>query len=174
MNTIDLKIKQASITNLDDLIEIAKQTFWETFAPFNDPNEMNNYLKESFSKEKLKNEMMNENSEFYVAEVNSKIIGYLKINFNSSQTELKEDIGMEIERIYVLNEFHKKKIGYKLFEKALERAKNKSLHYIWLGVWEKNLTAIEFYKKIGFVEFSKHIFKLGNEEQTDIMMKLNL
>lgn len=174
MNTIDLKIKQASITNLDDLIEIAKQTFWETFAPFNNPIEMNKYLKESFSKEKLKNEIINENSEFYIAKVNSKIIGYLKINFNSSQTELKEDIGMEIERIYVLKEFHKKKIGYKLFEKALERAKSKSLHYIWLGVWEKNHTAIEFYKKIGFVEFSKHIFKLGNEEQIDIMMKFKI
>ena len=34
--------------------------------------------------------------------------------------------------------------------------------------------AINFYKKNGFVEFDKHVFKLGNDEQTDIMMKLKL
>jgi len=34
--------------------------------------------------------------------------------------------------------------------------------------------AIGFYKKNGFSEFDKHIFRLGNDEQTDIMMKLKL
>jgi diamine N-acetyltransferase len=41
-----------------------------------------------------------------------------------------------------------------------------------LGVWEKNPRAISFYKKNGFIEFDPHIFKLGDEELTDIMMKL--
>ena len=31
-----------------------------------------------------------------------------------------------------------------------------------------------FFFKNGFVEFDKHIFKLGNDEQTDIMMKLKI
>lgn len=39
---------------------------------------------------------------------------------------------------------------------------------------EENLRAISFYKKNGFMEFDKHIFKLGDDEQTDIMMKLKL
>jgi ribosomal protein S18 acetylase RimI-like enzyme len=49
----------------------------------------------------------------------------------------------------------------------------KALHsaYVWLGVWEKNARAIRFYEKNGFVAFDKHLFKLGDEEQTDIMMK---
>jgi len=46
--------------------------------------------------------------------------------------------------------------------------------YVWLGVWEENLRAISFYKKNGFEEFDKHIFKLGDDEQTDIMMKKKL
>ncbi len=42
---------------------------------------------------------------------------------------------------------------------------------IWLGVWEENPKAIRFYEKNGFVPFSRHIFKMGDEEQTDIMMR---
>jgi ribosomal protein S18 acetylase RimI-like enzyme len=45
---------------------------------------------------------------------------------------------------------------------------------MWLGVWEENPRAIRFYQKQGFVEFDQHIFQLGEDAQTDILMKLNL
>ena len=64
------------------------------------------------------------------------------------------------------------KAGQKLFEKALQIAEQKNVDHVWLGVWEKNIRAIRFYEKNGFAEFDKHLFKLGNDEQTDIMMKL--
>jgi ribosomal protein S18 acetylase RimI-like enzyme len=86
-------------------------------------------------------------------------------------------VGMDshtIERIYVLKEFHGKNVGQILYEKAMQIARQSNANYVWLGVWEENARAINFYKKNGFVEFEKHIFKLGNDEQTDIMMKLQL
>jgi len=101
-------------------------------------------------------------------------VGYLKLNFGSSQTELKDDRALEIERIYVLKEFHGKSVGQELYEKAIYVARQKNADYVWLGVWEQNPRAINFYKKNGFIEFDKHIFKLGEDEQTDIMMKLQL
>jgi ribosomal protein S18 acetylase RimI-like enzyme len=87
---------------------------------------------------------------------------------------LQDNEALEIERIYVSKEFHGKKAGQVLYEKAMEVAKDKNADYVWLGVWEENQRAINFYKKNGFVEFDKHIFKLGNDEQTDIMMRLQL
>jgi ribosomal protein S18 acetylase RimI-like enzyme len=56
----------------------------------------------------------------------------------------------------------------------MQIAKEVKAEYIWLGVWEENNKAIHFYTKNGFIPFDKHIFKLGDEEQTDIMMKLEL
>jgi ribosomal protein S18 acetylase RimI-like enzyme len=135
---------------------------------------MQKYLEEGFTIDKLTAELTNPDSAFYFATISKNIIGYLKINFGSAQTELKENNAIEIERIYVLIEFHGKKVGQLLYEKALDIAKQKNAGYLWLGVWEKNLRAINFYKKNGFIEFDKHIFKLGNDNQTDIMMKLDL
>ena len=74
----------------------------------------------------------------------------------------------------MLKEFHGKKVGQFLYDKAIELAKEKNVDYVWLGVWEKNQRAIRFYEKNGFVIFDKHIFKLGNDAQTDILMKLTL
>jgi len=81
---------------------------------------------------------------------------------------------LEIERFYVPKEFHGKSVGQILYDKAIQVAKQKNAECVWLGVWEENSRAISFYKKNGFVAFDKHIFKLGNDEQTDIMMKLKL
>lgn len=94
--------------------------------------------------------------------------------FSESQTELKDSKSFEIERIYVLKEYQGKDVGQLLYQKALAIAKQSNVEYIWLGVWEKNVRAINFYKKNGFVTFDTHIFKLGDEQQTDFMMKLQL
>ena len=53
-------------------------------------------------------------------------------------------------------------------------ARSLSLDWLWLGVWEENPKAIQFYKKLGFVDFGEHEFDLGDERQRDIMMKLSL
>jgi ribosomal protein S18 acetylase RimI-like enzyme len=135
---------------------------------------MNKYLDESLSISKLEKEMKNENSEFYFASLNDEILGYLKVNFANAQTELKDGISLEIERIYVLKEFHGRNVGQSLYQKAIQIAKDHDLSYVWLGVWENNKRAIQFYLKNGFVEFDRHLFKLGNEEQIDVMMKLIL
>ena len=135
---------------------------------------MQQYLNEGFTEEKLTAELYNNHSDFYFALSENKTVGYLKLNFGKAQTELQNDNAVEIERIYVLKEFHGKKVGQILYEKALETAAAKNADYIWLGVWEENPRAIQFYKKNGFVEFDQHIFRFGNEEQTDIMMKLEL
>jgi len=132
------------------------------------------YASEAYTFEKISSEVNNPNSQFYLASLNDQTVGYLKINFGDAQTELQDPQALELERIYVLKEFQGRKIGQLLFEKTLEIAKQAKVNYVWLGVWEENASAIKFYEKNGLETFSKHIFMLGNDAQTDIMMKLDL
>ena len=172
MNSIE--IIKITINDITELQRIGRQTFQETFADSNSEENMKSYLEEGFSLEKLTREVNNVNSEFYFSKIDNEVIGYLKVNFGESQTELKDNKALEIERIYVSKEFHGKNVGQLLYNKAIEVAEQKDSEYVWLGVWEQNPRAIRFYEKNGFEVFDKHIFKLGNDEQTDIMMKLKL
>jgi hypothetical protein len=167
-------IRKGFQCDLLTLQRIGKTTFSETFAEANTKENMQKYLEEGFSIEKLTEELSNPDSQFYFAELNNKTIGYLKLNIGSSQTELKDSKALEIERIYVLKEFQGKKVGQMLYDKAIQIAMNANVEYVWLGVWEENPRAIDFYKKNGFIEFDKHAFRLGDDEQTDLMMKLEL
>ena len=170
----NIQIQRIALNEIEQLQKIGRQTFQETFSESNSEENMKNYLEEGFSNEKLTAELNDNNSEFYFAKLDNEVIGYLKLNFGTSQTELKDNKALEIERIYVSKDFHGKNVGQLLYSKSIEIAKLKNANYVWLGVWEENLRAINFYKKNGFVEFDKHIFKLGDDEQTDIMMKLML
>ncbi len=53
-------------------------------------------------------------------------------------------------------------------------ARGRKMDYIWLGVWEKNTSAIRFYERKGFVKFGEHPFNMGDELQIDYLMKLTL
>ena len=167
-------ITKATLNDLDQLQKIGRQTFYETFASSNGAENMSHYLEESFSTPKLTAELRDKHAEIYFARQNNEVIGYLKLNEGPSQTEQQNGKALEIERIYVLKEFHGKAVGQMLYDKAVQIARQKKVDYIWLGVWEENPRAISFYKKNGFTAFGKHTFMLGTDAQIDIMMKLDL
>lgn len=175
MLPLNIQLKPVSISELKELQAISKKTFFETFAAQNTAENMAHFLATSFTDEKLHYELLNPDSLFFFASLHNKPVGYLKVNFGNAQTELKQDNNSaEIERIYVVQELHGQKIGQLLFNKAIEVAVEKNKLYLWLGVWEKNEKAIRFYEKNGLVKFGSHKFIVGDDEQTDIMMKLVL
>lgn len=164
-------INKAVAEDLEILQSLGIQTFSETFAEDNTEEAMKKYLEESFNTEKMTSELNNPDSFFYIAWEEDNPVGYLKVNSGKAQTELQDETSLEIERIYVKKSHHGKKVGQLLYNQALDTAQQLNKSYLWLGVWEENLRALQFYRKNGFVEFDKHIFRLGEEEQTDLMMK---
>ena len=128
----NIQIKKVTIKYIDQLQLIGRKTFSETFSSENEKENMENYLQESFSIERLASEITDNNSEFYFASFENKLAGYLKVNFGPAHTELKDRKALEIERIYVLSEFQGKQVGQLLYEKAIYIAKQKKAEYVRL------------------------------------------
>lgn len=156
------------------LLEISRQTFFDAFAHLNSAANIEIYAAKAFTLQRFQNELNNPNSHFYFAKLESEIAGYLKLNLNMAQTDLRDSNALEVERIYVLKQYQGNQIGKQLLDFAIKEALDKSLQYIWLGVWEHNTNAIRFYEGKGFKPFSSHEFMLGEDKQTDLLMKLNL
>ena len=170
----DLKFVKLNSGDVKELEQISKQTYFNAFSAENSPENMQAYLEGSLSEERLLEELKEPNSGFYFAEINHKTIGYFKINFRDAQTDIHDHNALELERIYVIKEFQGKKNGQKLLDKVLGIAKKNQLGYLWLGVWEKNERAIKFYERNGFSVIGSHPFRMGDEIQTDLIMKLPL
>jgi len=135
---------------------------------------MQAYADKFFNLPQLEQEWKNENSSFYFAEINNEIVGYMKLNRGAGQTDVNDDISLEVERIYV-SRFHQgKQIGRQLLSFAIQKATSSQLRYLWLGVWEHNNRAIQFYQGNGFQRFGQHDFMLGNDLQVDVLMRKEL
>lgn len=167
-------IKECSLEDIEKLKYISEKTFCETYSSENTEEDMKNYLKENFSYEHIESEVKNSASRFYIVEHNKEIIAYMKLNFDKAQTKNGHNNTLEVQRIYVLQEYKGNQIGKRLIEKAIQIGRDNDLKYIWLGVWENNINAIKFYEKQGFEKFGTCIFKLGEDEQIDNLMKLIL
>ncbi len=58
--------------------------------------------------------------------------------------------------------------------KAVDFAREEKADWLWLGVWQYNFAAQEFYKNWGYERFSEHIFAVGEDEQVDFLLKKKL
>ena len=107
-------------------MELARSTFIESFSKGNTKLNIDTYLVNNLTQEKLEQELTNSESEFYWIKENHEAIAYLKINMGNAQTEILTLNALEIERIYVQKAFCGRKIGQSLLDKALKIAKSKN------------------------------------------------
>jgi diamine N-acetyltransferase len=177
-----MTIRKITSSDLPQLVDISKKTFTEAFADQNNPDDFYSYLETAFTLRTLTDEFNTEGALFYFLEnENAKPIGYFKINHHKSplqttkpnikiQYDFDNAKATELERIYVLSEYHGKGAAQLLMTYIIDEAQKNKSDFVWLGVWEYNLKAIRFYQKFGFEKFGSHIFDVGNDPQTDWLM----
>ena len=170
-NNNNVTIKQVTEADLSIIKDISIKTFCETFEKDNTPEDTQKYIETNFTDEKMLSEIKTEGSKFFLAYLDDKVVAYLKINTGEAQTEKQGNNSMEIQRIYVLSEFKGKRIGSLLMKKAEEEANKMNIKRLWLGVWEHNEQALNFYNKKGYKRFSEHVFMFGNDPQTDYLLE---
>lgn len=161
-------------SEVEELLSLSRKTFYDAFEHLNNKEDFEAYTSVAFTSQKLLGELQNPHSQFYFAIIDDEKVGYMKLNSSSAQTELQGDNAVEVERIYVLASQQGKKIGNQLLDFAIDKAKTDGKLFIWLGVWEHNQAAQRFYGRNGFKAFGSHKFWVGNDEQTDILMRKEL
>jgi len=169
-----LHLSKCTNSDLDRLISITRKTFIDAFAEDNNPDDFKAYMKRAFSKEQLLLEMADPQTSFYLVLCENEVLGYFKLNENEAQSDIKDENAIELERIYVKSTFQGNQVGHWMLNRIKYIATKKKKNYLWLGVWEKNVNAIRFYEKNGFIKFGEHPYYIGSDKQMDWLMKLNL
>ncbi|WP_276366776.1 GNAT family N-acetyltransferase [Chryseolinea sp. H1M3-3] len=164
----------ATAEDIDALVEVGRKTFSDTFAEANTEEDMSIYIEKTFTEDQVRKEISDPASTFILAEDAGIVIGYAKLREGNNPPELTGTNGIEIERIYAVKNYLGKNVGKALMQTCIELARLRGYQVVWLGVWEHNPRAIAFYEKWGFKKFGSHPFLLGNDLQTDLLMKMPL
>jgi ribosomal protein S18 acetylase RimI-like enzyme len=169
-----MNIRHGTTEDAKMVSELGAKTFYDTFAKDNTPENIEAYLKKSFSPEIQFNELSQPDVIFIVAEFHEIPIGYAQLILNSKDESITGTRPLEIRRIYASHEYLGKGVGKELMQATISEARQHACDCIWLGVWEKNQRAIDFYRKWGFREVGTHLFSVGNDPQNDFVMELDL
>ncbi len=168
-----ITIKEATPEDAELIADLSRQTFYDTFAADNAKEDMDKFMNEQFTREALIEEVGAPGNIFLLAYADEAVAGYARLR-EKSERLLNYIPTLEIARIYAATHMIGKGIGKKLMEASIAYARMLQKEVVWLGVWEKNQRAIAFYQKFGFEKFGEHEFLLGNDLQTDWLMKKHL
>lgn len=169
--TFNLIIRRGQANDAALLAELGARTFSETFAADNSPGDMEAYLTAAFSTEQQSAELADPASLFLIAETDGAAAGYAMLRSGTALDSINGDRPIEIVRLYVLQERLGSGVGAALMQECIVEAKRQGYETLWLGVWEHNARAQAFYRKWNFHEVGTHIFQLGNDPQTDLLMQ---
>jgi ribosomal protein S18 acetylase RimI-like enzyme len=167
-------IRFASKEDAALIADLSRQTFYDSFASQNTKENMDKYLNEKFTREKLMQEVEAVENIFLLAFVNDEAAGYVRMREGEKRSEFENKPSIEIARIYTVKHLIGKGIGSALMQKCIDIAREMNKEVIWLGVWEHNQQAIDFYTRWGFKKFARHDFILGDDVQQDWLMKRDL
>jgi ribosomal protein S18 acetylase RimI-like enzyme len=163
-------IREATINDAVLVADISRQTFHDSFAAGNTKEDMDKFLREQFTRGKLMLEVGARDTTFFLAYYNNELAGYLKLRDAGKPAALSGMNVLEIARLYALSTMIGKGVGSQLMQKSIDTAQERNKEAVWLGVWEKNHRAINFYTRWGFEKFGEQDFLLGDDVQNDWLM----
>jgi ribosomal protein S18 acetylase RimI-like enzyme len=167
------RIRPAHAGDIDRIAALAARTFKGAFGKDNAADDIQSYVNESFSPERLRAELANADNLFllaFLSEVDAPV-GYAKLTSGALDPSVKGPDPVELERLYVDQAVVGSGIGAALMRAVLDAARRNGRKTLWLGVWERNARAIAFYERWGFEVVGEHVFRLGSDEQTDLIME---
>jgi ribosomal protein S18 acetylase RimI-like enzyme len=169
-------IRQATLDDAKLLTDLSYTTFWDAFAhhPKNAPDDLAHYMRQAFNIEKIAAELEDPRSIFLIASINEKPAGYAKLAIDNIEPGITAERPVELVRLYSHQECLGRGVGQKLMDECIARSRSDQRDVIWLGVWEYNPRAQRFYEKNGFTVVGKHVFQLGADAQTDLLMQRSL
>ncbi|MFN2198107.1 MAG: GNAT family N-acetyltransferase [Anaerolineales bacterium] len=169
-----LVFRRATLADTNLLAVFGAHAFKEAFGAQNKPDDMAAYLAEHFSPTQIQNEIEDPRSIFLLAYLDSRLAGYARLFASEPPAAVQGDRPIELVRIYVDPEFIGRGYGSALMQTCLDTARSEGFRTIWLGVWQHNQRALDFYFRWGFRTAGVKPFVLGDDVQQDLILEFSL
>jgi ribosomal protein S18 acetylase RimI-like enzyme len=163
-------LRDATAADAAALAELAERTFRDTFAASNTPENLDAFCAGAYGTAIQGREIADPRMATVLAEHQGRLVGFGQLRWGPPPECVSAQRPVEIQRLYVDAPWHGRGVAQALMGELLERAATGGADQVWLGVWEHNLRAIAFYRKLGFAAVGAHVFPVGQDPQRDLVL----
>lgn len=165
-----ITVRRAIPADAPALSRIAEATFRAAFSAATTEADMDRHCAARFSVHHQAEEIAARSLETWLAMDGDAIAGFAQLRIAVRPRCVEAASACEVQRLYVDARFHGKGVAALLMDACIDSARGHGTAALWLGVWERNLRAIAFYAKCGFVEVGEQVFPLGGDLHRDLVM----
>ena len=162
-----IQSRVAESSDLTAIRKLAIDSFTHAYARFNTEANMQKYLAENFSEEKLLEEI--HARQILIGLRDEKIVAYAKLT-EPDASKIPGRKPLEISRLYTDVSLIGQRIGTCMINHIANEAYDRGCDSICLDVWQKNYRAVNFYQREGFKIVGTTRFILGDDVQDDFVM----
>lgn len=154
------------------LVDLGQRTFTETFGHLYSAENLAAFL-ESHNRPGWHAELANPEFAVRVAEEGDVPVGYAKLGPPSLPFQ-PQGKPIELRQFYVLKPWQGAGVAVALMEWVLEEAKRRAADELYLSVFTDNHRARRFYERYGFTFVQPYVFMVGDHEDEDHILRLDL
>lgn len=152
-----VEFRKADLSDWNKIKKIAHNTWPATFGNIISKEQIMYMLKMHYNKESLQKQIGEFGHHFLLAEEGKRPVGFISYEIN-----YKSKPQLMIHKLYILPNMQGLGIGIKFLDLMSETALKNNNHQLCLKVYYKNIKAIRFYKKYGFVKSGIKTLNIGN------------
>ena len=167
---MDIVIRLGAAVDATLLAELAARTFQETFEADNRPEDMALHLARAYGTSQQQKELLDPDITTLLVEADGELAGYAQVRSGEVPECVTGESPIELWRFYVAQPWHGRGVAQALMRRVELEASRRGARTMWLGVWEHNARAKAFYRKNGFVDAGSHVFMVGTDAQTDLIL----
>lgn len=170
MNAVDVGIREAIVADAAALAQLASQAFHDTYRLIDDPDDIADYVRENFTPATMAAHIADPLSTMLLAQQGERLVGYAQVRRSPVPPCVQGPAPIELARLYLDKSVIGLGLGSRMMRAAQAEARRQGARTLWLSVYDRNLRAVDFYKRCGFVEVGGKEFLFGGKIYVDPVM----
>jgi ribosomal protein S18 acetylase RimI-like enzyme len=154
-------IRHATAEDAALLAAFGAQAFTDTYRDLDDGQEIADYVAEHFRPEVVAAVIADPACTTLLAWVDDHLAGYAIVKAAPAPACVTGPSPIELSRLYLGEGFIGQGLGARLMHEVHAEARRRGARTLWLGVYDRNVRAVEFYERFGFAQVGDKEFLFG-------------
>jgi len=167
-------IRNARPGDIPALIDLAVETFLDSFGDYHTPENCRTFIKESHNRDVYSKAIIDSAQFLLIAENEGKLLSYLYAKPTTLPVGKTLEDAHELSKIYSCRSEQSHGFGTKLLKAWEVWANDQGYENVVLGVWSENEAAQRFYIRHGYTKVSEYKLSVGDVQDTDYIYHKSL